>query len=97
MRVSPRLLGDVLTVALRREGIAVVRCPVVERRAVPRAPRRYAVAVVTADVPADADVEEVIRIDDAGTPVVAAPAGGDGLDLLLAALQVALHRAAPGA
>jgi hypothetical protein len=93
VRVVPRLLGDALCVVLREEGLTVAVCPDVERRAEPRPPRRFDVAVVTSALPADASCDRVIRIDEDGSVLDPAdrPIGGASLEVLLATVRDALE------
>lgn len=87
VRVEPRLLNDVLCVALRQHGLTVYASPAVERRRTRRSIRQYDVAIVTDALPRDAGADTVIRIDETGTPldrdgvpvVGAEEAGLDGL------------------
>jgi hypothetical protein len=96
VRVEPRLLNDVLCVALRQHGFTLYACPAVERRAAPRRTRHFDLAIVSGDLPQDADAATVIRIDETGTPIardhapVVAHGEEQGLQLLLDELRRAL-------
>ena len=88
--VAPRLLSDVLAEMLREHGIEVYRCPVVDRRAVPREPpREFDLAVVTDALPADADAAILVRVRPDGSTEVVLDEGDEEIDFtrLLDALR----------
>lgn len=94
VRVVPRLLGDVLSLVLKDRRFEVSTCPTGERRARPRPPRRFDLAIVTDGLPDDVLAERVIVIDENGIPtsgidrsaIVASGEGGD-LSALLALID----------
>lgn len=92
VRVVPRLLGDTLSLVLQARRLAVSTCPAHERRAHPRTPRHFDLAIVTADLPVDIRADRVIVVDEDGRPTAAVgqlPAvrsGGDGDLVALLAL-----------
>jgi hypothetical protein len=98
VRVVPRLLGDVLSIVLRDRRFEVSTCPTGERRARPRAPRRFDLAIVTDGLPDDVSAEQVIVIDENGTPAhpgaqrMVSASGDDGdLSALLALIDDLLY------
>jgi hypothetical protein len=92
VRVAPRLLSDVLCAVLRAAGLQVEASPDVERRATPRAPRRFDLAILTDGPPEDVECECIIVLDDQGSVLGedGAPAGPPGLDRLLVEVHAAL-------
>lgn len=94
VRVVPRLLSDVLGLVLAGRRLAVTMCPTVERRAVPRRPRWFDLAIVTDGLPPDIRAERIIVVDDDGVPSTPGPvrsaalSGGDtDLSTLLALID----------
>ena len=77
IRVAPRLLGDVLGLALRERGLDVVLYPDEGVATVGRAGERFDLALITEDLPPDTVAETTIKVDETGTALSVSREGYD--------------------
>ena len=77
IRVAPRLLGDVLCLALRGEGLDVERCLDDDSQEAVVRSKRFDLAIVTEPLPGDVVADTVLILDPAGAQLVSAGEGQD--------------------
>ena len=77
VRVAPRLLGDVLCLALRGEGLDVELCLDDDPQEANVSSKRFDLAIVTDLLPGDVVADTVLVLDPFGAKLVSAGEGQD--------------------
>jgi hypothetical protein len=103
VRVAPRLLGDVLCLALRAEGLHVELCLDDGPEAAVVRSKQFDIAVVTEPLPGDVIADAVLVLDERGSQLALEregqdrPLGGDDrLTELIGLIEGVLAEGVPG-
>jgi hypothetical protein len=103
VRVAPRLLGDVLCLALRAEGLQVELCLDDGPEAAVARSKRFDIALVTEPLPTDVLADTVLVLEQGGTHLALEregqhrPLGGnDQLAQLIGLIEGVIADAVPG-